>query len=560
MPQDNLQIALEHHRAGRLRQAADAYLALLDNDPTHPEAAHWLGVLVFQAGRPAQAINLLETAAAMRPSDPAFQHNLGMANLHAGRASEAIAAFERALELLPNRADTLFAWGIAYLLRAHTGDADAAIFAFRQAGLAGLDAPQLHQYAGVAQLAAGRAPQAIADFLVAAEKNPNDPSAWHMLALAYRHAGDVDQVRKCLNKALEIDPTLARAWYALAALDFEAHNYDIAAALFKKAIKAQPDFSAAHQGLARALERAGRQSEALDAFAQVLHAARGGPARPTLEQPSAQTADSAKLIDSILSSRARPATPPRAPAKPNLSSAISNLEQKLNSPRMVEFHHALVANADIFSPAQIPGGPLKNLFDRYAENFDNHLRNQLHYNVPELIAQAVAQLRTDDAQRFDTLDLGCGTGLCGALLRPITRSLAGVDLSPAMIEKARARGVYDRLGVGDLVATLNDNPNAFDLLTAADVFIYLGDLTPVFQASLAALRPNGLLAFTVEAGAGDRYHLHQKTLRYTHSLPYLKHLIQIHGFGEETLKEVTLRVESDLPVKGYLLVLRSPAS
>ena len=556
MAQDNLQIALEHHRAGRLRQAADAYLALLDADPTHPDASHWLGVLAFQAGRPAQAINLLETAAAMRPNDPAFHHNLGMANLHAGRTSEAITAFERTLELLPNRTETLFAWGIAYLVRAQPGDADAAVFAFRQAHLAGLDAPQLHQYAGVAQLAAGRAPQAIADFLVALEKNPNDPSAWHMLAIAYRQAGDRDQVRKCLNKALEIDPTLARAWYALAALDFEEGNFDIAAALFRKAIKAQPDFSAAHQGLARALERAGRQSEAVAAFAQVLQSARG-PARPTLETPSAQTADSAALIDSILSSRARPAAP--SPAKPNLSSAISNLEQKLTNPRMVEFHHALVANAEIFAPAQIPANPLKNLFDRYADNFDNHLRNTLHYNVPELIAQAVAEVREGD-HLFDALDLGCGTGLCGALLRPMVKTLAGVDLSPAMIEKARARGVYDRLGVGDLVATLNDNPAAFDLLTAADVFIYLGDLTPALQASLRALRPGGLLAFTVEAGPGDRYHLHQKTLRYTHSHPYLKHVIDIHGFHEEAFKEVVLRVESERPVHGYLLVLRAPAS
>jgi predicted TPR repeat methyltransferase len=556
MPQDNLQIALEHHRAGRLRQAAEGYLALLDQDPTHPDASHWLGVLAFQAGRPAQAIDLLETAAAMRPTDPAFHHNLGMANLHAGRTSEAITAFERTLELLPNRTETLFAWGIAYLVRAQPGDADAAVFAFRQAHLAGLDAPQLHQYAGVAQLAAGRAPQAIADFLVALEKNPHDPAAWHMLAIAYRQAGDRDQVRKCLNKALEIDPTLARAWYALAALDFEDANYDIAAALFKKAIKAQPDFSAAHQGLARALERAGRQSEAVAAFAQVLQSARGH-ARPTHETPSAQTADSAALIDSILSSRAKPATaaPPPTPATPNVASAISNLEQKLTSPRIVEFHHALAANAEIFSPAQIPGGPIKNLFDRYADHFDNHLRNTLHYNVPELIAQAVAEIREGD-HLFDALDLGCGTGLCGALLRPMVKTLAGVDLSPAMIEKARARGVYDRLGVGELVATLNDNPAAFDLLTAADVFLYLGDLTPVFQAALRALRPAGLLTFTVEAGAGDRYHLHNKTLRYTHSQPYLKHILNIHGFHEEIFKEVTLRVESERPVQGYLLVLR----
>ncbi len=128
-----------------------------------------------------------------------------------------------------------------------------------------------------------------------------------------------------------------------------------------------------------------------------------------------------------------------------------------------------------------------------------------------------------------------------------------------MIEKAKARGVYDRLGVGDLVATLLDNPGAFDLLTAADVFIYLGDLTPVLQAALRALRPGGRLAFTVEAGTGDRYHLHQKTLRYTHSQKYIEHVATIHGLAQELFTSVTLRVESDQPVAGYLVVLRTPA-
>src|SRR3954464_906788 len=94
MPQDTFQIALEHHRAGRLRQAAAGYRALLDGDPAHPDAAHWLGGLAFKAARPAQAVTLLETAAAQRPKDAAFHHNLGMALLHAGRAADAIAAFE----------------------------------------------------------------------------------------------------------------------------------------------------------------------------------------------------------------------------------------------------------------------------------------------------------------------------------------------------------------------------------------------------------------------------------------------------------------------------------
>jgi len=559
MQQDSLQIALEHHRAGRLRQAAATYRSLLDHNPHHPDAAHWLGVLAFQAGRATHAIPLLETAVAQRPDDPAFHHNLAMAHLAAGQATQAIAAFEQSLKLVPDRAETLVAWGLAYLARARPGDADAAAFAFRQAGLAGLDSAELHQYAGIAQLAANRPGESVAEFLSALEKNPHDPDSWHHLALAHRQQGDILQVRKCLNKALEIDPTLARAWYALATLDFEAGNFDIAAGLFKRAIKAKNDYPAAHQGLARALEMAGRKDEAVAAYSRALRASRTKPATPTTATaPSRSSSDEADdLISSILSG-APPAPRPATRTSP-LTQAIAGLEDRIASPRAVEFHHALAANADVFSPAQIPTTPLKNLFDKYAETFDDHLRNKLQYGVPELIAQAVASVRYEDDPPYDILDLGCGTGLCGQILRPIAKSLAGVDLSPAMIEKAKERRIYDRLGVGELVATLNDNPNAFDLLTAGDVFLYLGDLTPVLQAALVALRPGGLLVFSVEAGTGERYHLQKKTLRYTHSETYLHHVAAIHGFVEESFTPVTLRMEADKPVAGYVVVLRSPS-
>src|SRR4051794_31005155 len=99
MPQDPLQIALEHHRAGRFRQSEAGYRAIVDAGPDHPnyaDALHWLGVLTFQAGRAAEAAALLARAAAGRPADPAFHYNLGHACLAAGRADDAVAAFDRA--------------------------------------------------------------------------------------------------------------------------------------------------------------------------------------------------------------------------------------------------------------------------------------------------------------------------------------------------------------------------------------------------------------------------------------------------------------------------------
>jgi predicted TPR repeat methyltransferase len=174
-----------------------------------------------------------------------------------------------------------------------------------------------------------------------------------------------------------------------------------------------------------------------------------------------------------------------------------------------------------------------------------------------LLAAAVARFKPD--RPMDAMDLGCGTGLCGPLLRPMCATLRGVDLSAAMIEKARARGVYDELETGDLIARLNRGPHAFDLLTAADVLNYIGDLAPVLDAASRALRRGGLLVFSVEAGAGERFQLQRHIHRYAHSEPYLRRVAQIFGFEVKSLEPITSRLEAEKPVAGFLVVLALPS-
>src|SRR5256885_7102352 len=103
-------------------------------------------------------------------------------------------------------------------------------------------------------------------------------------------------------------------------------------------------------------------------------------------------------------------------------------------------------------PPLVPPAAVAGLFDKYAENFDQHLQGKLEYRAPELLVDAIAA--TKPQKPLDILDLGCGTGLCGPLLRPMASTLCGVDLSPAMIEKCKARGVYDRLELCELVQAL----------------------------------------------------------------------------------------------------------
>jgi len=167
------------------------------------------------------------------------------------------------------------------------------------------------------------------------------------------------------------------------------------------------------------------------------------------------------------------------------------------------------------------------LFDDYADGFDQHLVDVLGYQAHHQLVTPLAGLQT---QPFDSaLDLGCGTGLCGPLLRPFTRLLTGLDLSQAMLDQAAARNVYDRLVLADLVDHLRSSSERHDLIVAADVFIYVGELDAVFAGVMRVLRPGGVFCFSVEHAQDDRPVALNSHLRYAHSLPYLQGLAQRHG-------------------------------
>lgn len=206
-------------------------------------------------------------------------------------------------------------------------------------------------------------------------------------------------------------------------------------------------------------------------------------------------------------------------------------------------------------PTQVPGGYVAALFDAYAERFDAHLCGQLAYRGPEIVEERVARALGAPEGRLDVCDIGCGTGLFGPRIRPWARRLDGVDRSAGMLAQARARGVYDALVEGDLVEALASRPGAYDLITAVDVLIYFGDLGAAFAAAAAALKPGGLLAFTVERIEQGEYQLGPGG-RYQHTLGYLRGLAAGAGLDEVIADEVVLRVEQARPVEGLALVLR----
>lgn len=224
-------------------------------------------------------------------------------------------------------------------------------------------------------------------------------------------------------------------------------------------------------------------------------------------------------------------------------------------------NHRLAAQGGVAAPARASDAYVSYLFDHYADSFDVQLA-KLHYRAPELIAGQLAQSLPSPQAQWRVLDAGCGTGLCGVWLRPYARELTGVDLSPGMVAKARARGGYDRLVVAELTQFLARQDAAFELIVSADTLVYFGDLVAVLTAASKALTGGGWLAFSLEqAEPGDApdWQL-SRSGRYRHSQGYVEHVVRGSGLHLQAVTPVTLRLNAQLPVKGLIVLASRPYS
>lgn len=332
---------------------------------------------------------------------------------------------------------------------------------------------------------------------------PGQGDALHFLGLLRHRQGRSGEALDLLRRATAALPREAGPWNNLGNVLAASQQWGEAERAYRASLAVQPDFADALANLAHACMRQGRHEEAAPLYRQALALVPGNGL----------------------------------------------------------WQHLLAACEPAAPPARASDAYLQQVFDAAAASFDSHLGSLL-YQAPQRVAEAVGRRCGAPRGTLGIADLGCGTGLCAAALRPYARQLQGCDLSAGMLEQARRRGLYDTLEQQELVAFLDARPLAFDLLVCADTLIYIGDLVPVAAAAARSLRPGGAFVFTIEALPDDapqpvRLQPHG---RFAHRADHVHAACTSAGLRLAAPEPFALRLEAGSAVAGWLGWAERPAA
>ena len=487
-------LAFQHHQAGRFAEAEHLYREILEQEPNNANVLHLLGLIRYARGKFDEAISFINQAIASAPTIPEFYNNLGEALRAAGRLEQAMTNYEQALALRPNYADARNNLGNVWL---RLGKLDLAEACYRAAIKDQSNYAEAHYNLGYALSAQKKFHEARACLMEAIRLRPQFAAPYYHLGNALRELARPEEAIDCFRESIRLDPNFADAYNNLANLLLAPEQGAERLACYKKAIALQAQHPQANTTLGILLQQTGQFSAAAQCFEAVLQ------------------------------------VQPENEAVRHLLNAV---HQK--------------------NAARAPLSYVREVYDGYAEEFDTHLSAGLGYRIPQELSELLRKHVAIPEAGWDIVDLGCGTGLNGVALKDIACSLVGVDASPKMLEKAKARGIYAALFCDDMVAFLrNAQPASRDLIVATDVFIYTGDLSEIFTQSARVLRQQGVLAFSIESTEEHESDFQlQLSGRYSHHPHYIQGLAKEHGLIAYTSAATTIRTERDIPVPGYIVI------
>ncbi|MCC4619230.1 tetratricopeptide repeat protein [Xanthomonas cassavae CFBP 4642] len=406
------------------------------------------------------------------------------------------------------------------------------------------------------------------------DAQPAHVDAQHFHGVLLHQRGHSDAAVASITQALALDPAQPDACNNLGNIHRECGRLSDAEQCYRRALALAPAHADALANLAAVLEAQRRPQEAFVTYAALLHthpdSAQAHYVLGLFLRNNAQAAEHLQHSVECLQ-QACSLAPEHLPAREALGTGLYLLGEHVQAqavyrawlardPGNAVAAHMLAACGGAAAPPRAGDSYVRELFDGFADSFDEQLLHNLDYRAPQRLADALAACLPAPGAALAILDAGCGTGLCAPLLRPYAQQLVGVDLSPGMVAKAHQRGGYDALEVAELTAYLQGTPARWDVVACADTLVYFGALHPVLAAAAAALRPGGVLGLTVEAldTDGDRVEL-DASGRYQHSHAHVAAALHSAGLQPMAITLDVLRSERGQPVHGWVVTARTPA-
>lgn len=515
------------HQSGKLKDAKSLYLEVLVTHPNDAEVLHWLGILYAEENNLDTARDYLEQSLAI--------DNKPTVVLHLANVLKAQGLYAQAATLLEELIAKQQNYAMAY------------------------------NNLGTIYYAQAKLNEAVTTYQTAIDLRPDYVDAYYNLGLALTKLGQIMPAQEAYRAVISLAPDHAAGQFQLACLYMQTQNYDAAIDQFKQITEHHPFHFETQTNLATSFLREGNLLSAKEYYLKAL----------TLKPDDQQVLFNLGVIAMQLGQ-----IPEAIPfyltavkydvdfydAHQNL--AFCYLMMKQNDLALQHFREALrlnPANESIQHTIRIlmqekdistsPPAYIQALFDSYADHFESHLMQKLHYQVPKKMLEAMKAMAPLEEKQWDILDLGCGTGLAGELFKPHANTLVGVDLSEKMLAIAKQKNIYDQLFPDEITHFLRSQYNMFDFIIGADVLVYSGDLSDVFVHLVHALKRDGYVIFNTEILEEGSFAM-TASGRFAHSEQYLRGLANEHHLHIVFYQRIPMRFQNDVFIQGHLVLLQ----
>jgi protein O-GlcNAc transferase len=546
---------------GQLEEAVNRYEQALAIRPDYADAHYNLGNTLKELGQLEEAVKCYEQALAIKPDHAKAHSNLGVTLQELGQLEEAVKRYEQALAIKPDYANAHSNLGNTLK---ELGQLEEAVKSYEQALAINPDFADTHSNLGNTLKELGQLEEAVKRYEQALAIKPDYADAHYNLGNTLKELGQLDAAVKSYEQALAINSDFVEASYNLGNTLKELGQLEEAVKRYEQALAIKPDHAEAHSNLGNTLKELGQLEEAVKCYEQAL------AINPDYDEAYNNLGNTLKelgQLDAAVKSyeQALAINSDFVEASYNLGNTLKELGQL--DAAVKSYEQALAINSD-FAEAQhminsltgktsqsAPKKYVENLFNNYADKFEDSLVNHLEYAMPSVLKKIFLNYGLAKNNICLTVDLGCGTGLCGVEFRDQTEILIGIDLSNKMIAKAKEKNIYDELYINDLINGLKELDRKFDLFISSDVFVYVGDLKDLFNTVSEYATKHSLFIFSTEDEDGDSFHLRQPG-RYSHSKKYIVQLASTSGFRLEHFERSNLRKEKGQWIVGGIYMLR----